>query len=77
MTPILAFAISLIAAGILAVVVFHPRSGLIARWKRGNADRTRSSAEDALKHAYDCEYRGIACTIESGTMIVRVHEDIS
>jgi DtxR family transcriptional regulator, Mn-dependent transcriptional regulator len=57
--------ISFIGALLLAAVIFHPRAGLIARWKRGKADRTRSSAEDALKHAYDCEYRGVACTIES------------
>jgi len=65
MTTSIAFALSLIGVLVLAAVVFHPRSGVIARWKRGKGDRTRSSAEDALKHAYDCEYRGVACTIES------------
>ena len=65
MNTSIAFVISLIGVLILAVVVFHRRSGLIARWKRGKADSMRSSAEDALKHAYDCEFRGVACTIES------------
>jgi DtxR family Mn-dependent transcriptional regulator len=49
----------------LAVTLLLPRSGLVARWKQGKADKTRSSAEDALKHAFDCDYRGVACTIES------------
>jgi DtxR family Mn-dependent transcriptional regulator len=60
-------AISIMVIGLLALAgaVFFPRSGVLARWKRGRADKMRSSAEDALKHAYDCEYRGVACTIES------------
>ena len=49
----------------LAVTLLLPRSGLIARWRQGKAEKTRPSAENALKHAYDCEYRGVACTIES------------
>lgn len=65
MTPTFGFVILVIALLVLAALVVYPHSGLIARWKRGKAEKTRSSAEDALKHAYDCEYRRVACTIES------------
>jgi len=65
MTPLNVFLIVLICLLVSAVVVLYPRSGLIARWIHRNAGKTRSAVEDALKHAYDCEYRGVACTIES------------
>jgi DtxR family transcriptional regulator, Mn-dependent transcriptional regulator len=50
---------------ILALLIWHRRWGFVARWKRGEAERIRTEAEDALKHAFDCEYRGVACTFES------------
>jgi DtxR family transcriptional regulator, Mn-dependent transcriptional regulator len=63
-TP-LTILISISGVLVLAVLIWHRRWGFLARWKRGKADRLRSESEDALKHAYDCEYRGVACTLES------------
>ena len=65
MTPMMLFLVTLMFLLVVAAVALYPRSGLIARWRRRNAGKTRSAVEDALKHAYDCEYRGVACTIES------------
>jgi DtxR family Mn-dependent transcriptional regulator len=71
------FVILLVGVLVLAGIMFFPRSGVIARWKRGRADKTRFSAEDALKHAYDCEYRGVACTIESIAGSLSVSTDVA
>ncbi len=59
--------IILVLVGLLAFasIFLYPRRGLIARWKRSKVDRTRTEAEDALKHAYDCEYRATSCTVQS------------
>ena len=55
--------------GLLIIVVisilFWPRTGLSARWKRWAQDAERVQIEDALKHIYDCEYKNISCTINS------------
>jgi DtxR family Mn-dependent transcriptional regulator len=55
----------LLAAIAAALALFLPRRGVFARWKRTRTHKARSAAEDALKHAYDCEHRGIPCTLES------------
>ncbi len=55
----------LLAAIAVAFVLFLPRRGVFARWKQSKTHKARSAAEDALKHAYDCEHRGVGCTIES------------
>jgi DtxR family Mn-dependent transcriptional regulator len=49
----------------VALFLFSPRKGVFGRWKQIKTDKTRSAAEDALKHAYDCEHRGVGCTTES------------
>lgn len=58
---------TIIALAVIAValVLFSPRRGVFARWKQSKTHKVRSAAEDALKHAYDCEHRGVGCTIES------------
>lgn len=53
--------------GLLAALaaVFWPVRGWWWRWQRaGSADR-RVQVEDALKHLYDCEYRGTVATLHS------------
>jgi DtxR family transcriptional regulator, Mn-dependent transcriptional regulator len=65
MSTTMAAIISIAVLLFLALLIWHRRWGFVARWKRNEADRTRTEAEDALKHAYDCEYRRVACTIES------------
>ena len=59
------YTITALAVIAVALVLFSPRKGVFARWKQGKTHKVRSAAEDALKHAYDCEHRGVGCTIES------------
>lgn len=61
------FTYTIIALAVIAVVLllFSPRRGVFARWKQSKTQKARSAAEDALKHTYDCEHRGVGCTIES------------
>jgi DtxR family Mn-dependent transcriptional regulator len=51
----------LVAAGL----VFWPHGGFLDRWQRSRRISLRVRSEDALKHAYDCEYRGLTCSLES------------
>jgi DtxR family transcriptional regulator, Mn-dependent transcriptional regulator len=53
--------------GVLALmsILLHPSGGVIARFRRNRVDRSRTEAEDALKHAYDCEHRAVSCTVQS------------
>lgn len=57
----------LIGSLILAIVGFilWPKVGVTARWRRRVHDSDRIQIEDALKHIYDCEYKNIACTLNS------------
>jgi DtxR family transcriptional regulator, Mn-dependent transcriptional regulator len=59
------YSLVLLAATAVALALFLPRMGVFARWKQSTTHKARSAAEDALKHAYDCEHRGIGCTVES------------
>lgn len=47
------------------VLLFWPRRGVGARWRRLRRLDERVRLEDALKHVYMCERRGQACTLES------------
>jgi DtxR family Mn-dependent transcriptional regulator len=51
--------------GLLAAVLFWPRRGLAARILRLVRMTERVRVEDALKHLYDTETRGVTCTPES------------
>ena len=57
--------IILLIAALLAVIIFLPRMGILARLHRAQRDAARILREDALKHAYHCEYSGIPCTLDS------------
>jgi DtxR family Mn-dependent transcriptional regulator len=62
--PLTALAVGLaVLAGVL--LVFWPRGGLFDRWRMARRVTSRVRSEDALKHAYDCEYRGLTCSLES------------
>ncbi len=58
---LLAFA----ALAATSAVVFWPKRGLAARILRVMRMSDRVRLEDALKHAYACERRGVPCTPES------------
>jgi DtxR family transcriptional regulator, Mn-dependent transcriptional regulator len=53
----------LLAAPALFVPAWRRR--FIARFRRTRSETERTVVEDALKHAFDCNARNIACTIES------------
>lgn len=53
----------LLAAPALFVPAWRRR--FFARFTRARSETARTALEDALKHAFDCRSRGVACTIES------------
>ena len=57
--------IAVTAALVLAVALFWPVRGLFWRGLRLLRSNERVLIEDALKHAYDCEYRKTPCTLHS------------
>src|SRR3970040_632172 len=62
--PLNALLIGIIVLAVISLI-FWPRIGLGARWKRWTQDTERVQIENALKHIYDCEYKNISCTIHS------------
>jgi len=48
-----------------AIALFWPRGGIVQRLARLVRLTERVRVEDALKHLYDCESRGVACTMAS------------
>lgn len=58
----------LILASLLMAIgiwLFWPRGGALGRWQRTRHFTQRIQIEDALKHMYDCEYHGRACSLQS------------
>jgi len=53
------------ALALLAAATFWPRRGLVAWIRRATRLNRRVRLEDALKHVYMCERRGLDCTLES------------
>ncbi len=55
--------------GVLILVIlfflFKPQRGLVSRLMKMKKDRSRELIEDALKHLYDCEYKGVDCSLNS------------
>jgi DtxR family transcriptional regulator, Mn-dependent transcriptional regulator len=62
--PGLALALFALLVLVLALVCW-PRTGLVARARRLLQMSERVRLEDALKHLYDCETRGVTCTLQS------------
>lgn len=55
-----------------AVALFWPDSGLVWRIRRGFRASERVLAEDALKHLFDCEYRGRIGNLQSISGVLSV-----
>ncbi len=53
------------AATVAAIVLLRPGRGLLWRALRASRSSERVRIEDALKHLYDCEYRGTPATLHS------------
>ena len=64
MNPALSLLIFL-ASSVALVLIFWPRTGLIARLSRYRRLEERVLIEDTLKHLYNCEYAGRRATEES------------
>jgi DtxR family Mn-dependent transcriptional regulator len=64
MNPALSLLIFL-ASTVALVLIFWPRTGLIARLSRYRRLEERVLIEDTLKHLYNCEYAGRRATEES------------
>ena len=59
---------ALLISGLLALVVallFWPVRGYLWRWQRLRRLTTRIYLEDAVKHLYNCQYRGQTPSVES------------
>ncbi|MFQ5709418.1 MAG: iron dependent repressor, metal binding and dimerization domain protein [bacterium] len=52
--------------------IFWPKGGFFWKWRRSLQDTLRVLVEDALKHLYDQEYKGLPCTLQtiSGTLSI-------
>jgi len=57
----------LIGVFILVILffLFKPQRGLVSRLMKMKKDGSRELIEDALKHLYDCEYKGVDCSLNS------------
>jgi DtxR family Mn-dependent transcriptional regulator len=64
MNPVTALMI-VCAMFFVIALMFWPKAGLLSRWQRLRDSSLRVLMEDALKHAYDCEYRQITCSRQS------------
>ncbi len=60
---------------LLAVFIFWPRTGLIARWRRTSRYTLRERMEDALKHLYDYEHKRLVSTGESMSGVLGISRD--
>lgn len=70
--------VGLVIAGILLLltgVLLVPRKGLLDRWRAMRARRERTTLEDALKHAYHCEYSQLTCSLQSMAGVLQISED--
>lgn len=64
MHPGLLLVLTLLIIGI-GVFLLWPGNGLMARWSRARLNTQRVLLEDALKYLFDCEYKSIACSLNS------------
>lgn len=62
--PLTALTVGLVVLA-AAGIIFWPHGGLLDRLRATRRVTSRVRSEDALKHAYDCEYRGLTCSLES------------
>ncbi len=62
--PLTLISLTLVSLGV-AVILFWPESGFLARLGRVRLRSQRVLTEDILKHAYKCELEGRQATIES------------
>ncbi len=64
MNPIISLLVTSMAIAIL-LLIFWPATGFFWKWKQGLSDTMRILIEDALKHLYHQEYKGVKSTLQS------------
>ncbi len=72
--PLIALLVGLLVLAIISFILW-PKVGVNARWRRWAHDSDRIQIEDALKHIYDCEYKNIACTLNSVAGNLSINSD--
>lgn len=72
--PLIALLFGLLAVAILTWV-FWPKKGLLARFGKARMSSQRVLLEDALKYLFDCEYKGITCSLNSAAGNLNISAD--
>ena len=72
--PLLALAFGILAVAIL-IWVFWPKKGLLAHFGKAKMSSQRVLLEDALKYLFDCEYKGITCSLNSAAGNLNISAD--
>jgi Mn-dependent transcriptional regulator len=72
--PVMALVLGLVAVGVLNWV-FWPKKGLLARLGKVRMSSQRVLLEDTLKYLFDCEYKGIACNLNSAAGNLNISAD--
>ena len=62
--PLVALVVA-VALGVVTVLLLWPTRGLLWRGLRAMRATERVLMEDALKHLFDCEYKGSSCNLNS------------
>lgn len=70
-TPILFAGVLILSLG----AIFWPREGFYWRWRHNLQRIERVLIEDALKHLYDLEYKGVTCTLQSMAGVLGIPTD--
>lgn len=65
----------ILGIGGVVVLLFWPDRGVLARWLQFRLHAQRVLIEDVLKHAYDCEYKKVSCTLQSIAGVLRLPAD--
>ncbi|MEZ4810055.1 MAG: metal-dependent transcriptional regulator [Allomuricauda sp.] len=72
--PAVTLAIGLICVGILAWI-FWPKKGLLAYVGKARMSSQRVLLEDTLKYLFDCEYKGMECSLNSAAGNLNISAD--
>lgn len=72
--PALALALGLICVVVMGWV-FWPKKGLLAYFNKARMSSQRVLLEDTLKYLFDCEYKGMECSLNSAAGNLNISAD--
>lgn len=72
--PTIALTVGVVIISLLILLV-APRGGVLGWWRRSRESTMRVRMEDALKHMYDCEERGITSSLKSVAGALAISQD--